>query len=113
MVYIIAFGVYLVCYGITVKLCSAHGVYFYIWRIYCVLQYYCRVMQCVWCIFLHLAYILYATVLQGIYAVRMVIFLCLRYILYATVLQLSYAVHMVYITAFGVYLVRYSATVFQ
>ena len=64
MVYNTAFGVYFVCYSITVKLCSAHGIYYSIWRISCMLQYYSEVMQCELCISLHLAYILYATVLQ-------------------------------------------------
>ena len=88
MVYITALGVYLVCYSFTVKLCSAYGVYYCIWRISCVLQYYSEVMQCAWYILLHLAYILCATVLQR-----------------------SYAVCTVYIIAFGVYLVCYSTTV--
>ena len=64
MVYILAFGVYLVWYGITIKMGRAHGVYHCIWRISCVLHYYSEVLQCAWHILLHLAYILCATVLQ-------------------------------------------------
>ena len=64
IVYIIALGVYLVCYSITVKLCSAHGIYYCTWRISCVLRCYSEVMQCAWNILLHLAYILCATLLQ-------------------------------------------------